>query len=117
MRELTQSEIAELLGAQVVGRTGCQADGLTYVVPIIYALEGDCIYAISIEGQKIRMMRDSPNVCFEVDEYDGRGSGRSVIVQGSEYARSLPGVVHAETLLSPRLKAPLAPLPRDRSLE
>jgi nitroimidazol reductase NimA-like FMN-containing flavoprotein (pyridoxamine 5'-phosphate oxidase superfamily) len=37
----------------------------------------------SIEGQKVRMLRENSHVCFEVDEYDGAGGWRSAIVQGS----------------------------------
>ena len=80
--ELTRAEIDELLRGQVVGRIGCHAEGVTYVVPVIYAYDGDGLYVASIEGQKARMMRENPNVCFEVDEYDGAGSWRSAIVQG-----------------------------------
>src|SRR4030065_391555 len=102
MRELTQAEIAELLRAQVVGRIGCHAAGITYVVPIIYALDGGCIYAVAVEGEKIRMMRDSPNVCCEVDEYDGRGSWRSVIIQGRYEELDGAEVARALSLLTER---------------
>ena len=81
--ELDRAEIDELLRAQVVGRIGCHADGVTYVVPVIYAYDGEAFYAYSLEGRKIRMMRTNPDVCFEVDEYDGRGSWRSAIAQGT----------------------------------
>ena len=81
--ELDRAEIDDLLRSQLVGRIGCHADGLTYVVPVIYAYDGDGFYAYSLEGRKIRMMRANPRVCFEVDEYDGRGSWRSAIVQGT----------------------------------
>lgn len=80
--ELPRAEIDELLRGQVVGRIGCHTGGLTYVVPVIYAYDGDGLYVASIEGQKARMMRENPHVCFEVDEYDGAGSWRSAIVQG-----------------------------------
>jgi nitroimidazol reductase NimA-like FMN-containing flavoprotein (pyridoxamine 5'-phosphate oxidase superfamily) len=79
--ELSRDEIDELLRAQLVGRIGCHADGLTYVVPVIYAYDGESFHVATIEGQKTRMMRLNPNVCFEVDEYE-RGSWRSAIVQG-----------------------------------
>ena len=79
--ELSRPEIDELLAEQVVGRIGCHAGGLTYVVPVIYAYDGDGLYVASIEGQKARMMRENPDVCFEVDEYEA-GSWRSAIVQG-----------------------------------
>jgi nitroimidazol reductase NimA-like FMN-containing flavoprotein (pyridoxamine 5'-phosphate oxidase superfamily) len=82
--ELSRDEVDGLLDAQLVGRIGCHGGGLTYVVPVIYAYDGGSVYAYTVEGQKVRMMRANPSVCFEVDEYDhdGRGSWRSVIAQG-----------------------------------
>ncbi|MGZ8783009.1 MAG: pyridoxamine 5'-phosphate oxidase family protein, partial [Gaiellaceae bacterium] len=82
MRELTRPEIDALLGEQVVGRVGCHADGLTYVVPVIYAYDGETVHVATIEGQKVRMMRDNPVVCFEVDDYAAPGRWRSAILQG-----------------------------------
>jgi uncharacterized protein len=79
--ELSRDEIDELLREQVVGRIGCHVDGLTYVVPVIYAYDGESFHVATVEGQKTRMMRLNPNVCFEVDEYEA-GSWRSAIVQG-----------------------------------
>jgi nitroimidazol reductase NimA-like FMN-containing flavoprotein (pyridoxamine 5'-phosphate oxidase superfamily) len=37
IEHLDRAEIDDLLRAQVVGRVGCHAGGLTYVVPVIYA--------------------------------------------------------------------------------
>lgn len=82
MRELSPAELDELLAAQAVGRIGCHAAGVTYVVPVIYAREGDALYVATIEGQKVRMMRENPRVCFEVDEYEPGRGWRSVIAQG-----------------------------------
>ena len=82
MKELTRTEIDELLRAQTVGRVGCHADGLTYVVPVIFAWDGESVYVVTIEGQKTRMLRANPSVCFEVDEYEGPGVWRSAILQG-----------------------------------
>jgi nitroimidazol reductase NimA-like FMN-containing flavoprotein (pyridoxamine 5'-phosphate oxidase superfamily) len=79
--ELTRDEIDEFLHEQVVGRVGCHADGVTYVVPLIYAYDGDAVHVASIGGLKIEMMRANPTVCFEVDEYRPDG-WRSAIVQG-----------------------------------
>ena len=81
MIELTREEIDALLREQVVGRVGCHVDGLTYVVPLIYAYDGEAVYVASIEGQKVEMMRANPSVCFEVDEYGPEG-WRSAIVHG-----------------------------------
>lgn len=81
IRELSRDEIDELLRAQVVGRIGCHEGGRTYVVPVIYAYDGAALYVASLEGQKVRMMRANPEVCFEVDEYED-GAWRSAIAQG-----------------------------------
>ncbi|MEX1357229.1 MAG: pyridoxamine 5'-phosphate oxidase family protein [Gaiellaceae bacterium] len=104
MRELGAGEIEELLGSQVVGRIGCHAGGVTYVVPVIYALAEGCVYVASVEGQKIRMMRENPRVCFEVDEYDGAGSWRSVIADGLYEELDEAGAEKALALLAARFE-------------
>jgi len=35
IEELTRAEVDELLRERTVGRIGCHADGVTYVVPVI----------------------------------------------------------------------------------
>jgi nitroimidazol reductase NimA-like FMN-containing flavoprotein (pyridoxamine 5'-phosphate oxidase superfamily) len=82
VRELSRAEIDALLGEQVVGRVGCHADGLTYVVPVIFAWDGEAVYVFTVEGQKTRMLRENPSACFEVDVYEGPGVWRSAILQG-----------------------------------
>ena len=83
IEELDDTEIDAFLRRQLVGRVGCHVDGETYVVPVIYVWDGECVYVQSIEGRKTRMMRENPRVVFEVDEYEPEdGSWRSVIVEG-----------------------------------
>ena len=102
MRELTPAEIDDLLRRQAVGRIGCHAEGVTYVVPVIYAYEAGAIYVATIEGQKMRMMRSNPRVCFEVDEYERQGAWQSAIVQGLAEELEGPGVEAARTVLARR---------------
>jgi nitroimidazol reductase NimA-like FMN-containing flavoprotein (pyridoxamine 5'-phosphate oxidase superfamily) len=83
IEDLDRDESEAFLRRQAVGRVGCHAGGRTYVVPVIYAWDGDCIYVQSIEGRKVDMMRANQQVCFEVDEYESGGSWRSVIVEGT----------------------------------
>jgi len=84
-RELSRREIDEFLRGQRIARLGCHADGLTYVVPLIYAYEDDAVIAVTTDGRKTAMLRENPRVCVEVDEYDsdGKGSWRSVIAHGT----------------------------------
>ena len=79
---MSSQEIEEFVLAQKVGRVGCHVDGETYVVPVIFGWDGDCIYVYTTEGKKVDMMRANPRVCFEVDEYLASGGWRSVIAQG-----------------------------------
>jgi hypothetical protein len=84
-RELSPREVDEFLRGQRIARLGCHADGVTYVVPLIYAYEDGAVVAVTTEGRKTAMLRENPRVCVEVDEYDtdGKGSWRSVIAHGT----------------------------------
>lgn len=75
-------EINDFVLEQKVGRVGCHAQGVTYVVPVIFAWDTDSFYVYTTEGQKVTMMRHNSRVCFEIDEYIVNGGWRSVIVQG-----------------------------------
>jgi hypothetical protein len=80
---LRPGEITRVLRDGTVGRIGAHDGGRTYVVPVTYVYDGDAVYGHSTFGQKIRMMRRNPNVCFQVDEIDGMANWRSVIAQGT----------------------------------
>ena len=79
---LTPDQIENVLRGEVLGRIGCHADGRTYVVPVTYAYDGECVYAHSGDGLKIRMMRANPEVCFEVERVEGLSAWQSVIAWG-----------------------------------
>ena len=79
---LNNNQIEQLLEHQVIGRIGCHAEGKTFVVPISYAYDGKDIYAHTHEGLKIKMMRQNPAVCFEVDDTRNLADWKSVIAWG-----------------------------------
>lgn len=80
--ELTSREIEETIHSQVIGRIGCHADDLTYVVPLSYAYDGEYIYGHTREGLKVNMMRKNHKVCFEVDVLTNLANWKSVIAWG-----------------------------------
>jgi nitroimidazol reductase NimA-like FMN-containing flavoprotein (pyridoxamine 5'-phosphate oxidase superfamily) len=80
--KLTCVQIEELLQQQIVGRIGCHANGITYVVPVSYAYDGEYIYVRSVEGMKLGMMRKNPEVCFEVDNTRNLSNWQSVVGWG-----------------------------------
>jgi len=102
MEELSRPEIDAFLHQEFVGRLGCHAEGQTYVVPVIYAYDGASLYVYSVEGRKLAMMRANPEVCFEVDRYEGPGRWRSVIAWGRFEELSGADAERARTLLAAR---------------
>jgi hypothetical protein len=79
---LSNAEIDGLLGSNTVGRIGCHAGDRTYIVPIGYAFEDGCVYAHAQEGLKVMMMRENPQVCFQVDDTATLTDWKSVIAWG-----------------------------------
>lgn len=80
--ELDGLQIEDLLMSLPVGRIGCHADGVTYIVPINYVYEDDTIYAHSKKGMKLDIMRKNPDICFQVDAIDDLLNWESVIAWG-----------------------------------
>jgi nitroimidazol reductase NimA-like FMN-containing flavoprotein (pyridoxamine 5'-phosphate oxidase superfamily) len=80
--KLEQPEIEALLSRQITGRLGCHDQGTTYIVPVNYVYKNGVIYAHSGQGKKIEMMRNNPEVCFEVDDIKNIFNWKSVIAWG-----------------------------------
>src|SRR5436190_2124456 len=72
----------QVLQSNIVGRIGCHDGTRTYVVPVQYVFDGKCVYAHSVEGMKIHIMRKHPDVCFEVDDIKNLNNWKSVIAWG-----------------------------------
>src|SRR5262249_33579945 len=71
-----------LLARRRVGRLGCIADGVPYVVPINYVFDGENIYSHSLAGTKIDALRLNPAACLQVDEIGDEFHWQSVMVVG-----------------------------------
>lgn len=81
--ELNKDALEELLQTQFLGRIGCHANGITYIVPVHYIYETPYIYAHSARGLKIELMRKNPEVCFEVDQIRDFFNWQSAICWGT----------------------------------
>jgi nitroimidazol reductase NimA-like FMN-containing flavoprotein (pyridoxamine 5'-phosphate oxidase superfamily) len=100
--KLSETQIDDLLKQQVTGRIACHAGGVTYIVPVNYVYNGKCVYGHSSAGKKIEMMRQNPDVCFEIDEVKNIFSWKSVIAWGTfeeitdidERERVMQGLIH-----------------------
>jgi nitroimidazol reductase NimA-like FMN-containing flavoprotein (pyridoxamine 5'-phosphate oxidase superfamily) len=80
--KLDNSKIEALLKSQVIGRIGCCDDGVCYIVPVNYVYDGKYIFAHSAKGMKLEMLRNNPDLCFEVDHITDIVNWESVIAWG-----------------------------------
>jgi len=80
--ELSKEQIEGLLKTVPVGRIGCHADGVTYIVPVNFVYDGISLYAHSASGMKIDMMRQNPEVCFQADDIQSLQNWESVVAWG-----------------------------------
>ncbi|MCF3107644.1 pyridoxamine 5'-phosphate oxidase family protein [Niabella sp. CC-SYL272] len=81
-QELSNDQIESVLQRRIFGHLGCHADGLTYIVPICYAYHQGCIFGRTAEGLKLKMMRENPDVCFQVEHVETMAKWESVICWG-----------------------------------
>jgi nitroimidazol reductase NimA-like FMN-containing flavoprotein (pyridoxamine 5'-phosphate oxidase superfamily) len=79
---LDAGQMEQLLTTQLLGRLGCHANGVTYVLPISYAYQDGYIYCHSLEGQKLSMLRQNKQLCFQVDDTKDISNWQSVICWG-----------------------------------
>ena len=105
---LSDAQIDRLLRTETVGRIACATDGRVYAVPVTYVYDGAAIYGHTGEGMKVRMMRQNPNVCFEVDRMQSMTDWQSVVAWGRFEELRGTAAAHAMGLLMDRL-LPLTP--------
>ena len=79
---LSPEDIERLVSNQYIGRIGCHAAGLTYIVPISYTYHDNQIYAHTSDGLKMELMRKNPSVCFQVDNTRNLANWERVICWG-----------------------------------
>ena len=79
---LNNKEIEEVLLDQIIGRIGCHGNNRTYVVPVSYAYDGKYVYVLSRNGMKMDIMRQNPEICFEVEIFQDMGNWRTGVAWG-----------------------------------
>jgi nitroimidazol reductase NimA-like FMN-containing flavoprotein (pyridoxamine 5'-phosphate oxidase superfamily) len=100
--KLNETQIEQLLKEQIIGRIACQTKGDIYLVPINYVYKDGYAYGHSSVGKKIRMMRENPNVCFEVENIQSVFRWQTVIAKGifeeitdlDEKQQAMQGIIH-----------------------
>jgi nitroimidazol reductase NimA-like FMN-containing flavoprotein (pyridoxamine 5'-phosphate oxidase superfamily) len=93
---LSDREIRDLLAASRYGHPGCHYDGLTYVVPINFVVDGSRLLPVTSAGRKIDIMRSNPKVCVQVEDVESIDHWKSVILWGK--FRVLEGIERADAM-------------------
>jgi nitroimidazol reductase NimA-like FMN-containing flavoprotein (pyridoxamine 5'-phosphate oxidase superfamily) len=81
--QLTPTEMENLLHSQLIGRLACTDGDEPYIVPMAYAYTGTHLVGQTSPGLKLRILRQHPKVCFEVDQLIDLRNWKSVIVYGT----------------------------------
>lgn len=81
--ELNEMQMNNFLLSQAVGRIACTDGKKPYIVPVTYFYDGKNIIGQTNEGKKLNIMRNNPNVCFEVDAMSNMANWQSVIIDGT----------------------------------
>ena len=82
IRTLTTLECSKLLSASRLAHLACAGDGKPYVVPIYFAHADSHLYAFSMPGKKIDLMRANPHVSLAVEKHGNGREWQSVVVDG-----------------------------------
>ncbi len=84
IHELTQDECRTVLSGTNLARLACAHANQPYIVPILcyYDREGDCLYSVAAEGQKVDWMRANPKVCVEFSEVSDQFHWRTILAFG-----------------------------------
>jgi len=80
IQEMAYEDCIALVKKQWLARLACANANIPYVVPVQYACAGDRLYAFTLPGNKLDIMRGNPNVCVQIDQLKSKHSWKSVII-------------------------------------
>jgi nitroimidazol reductase NimA-like FMN-containing flavoprotein (pyridoxamine 5'-phosphate oxidase superfamily) len=104
IRDLTKSEVQDLLRRNNVGRVAFIHRRSVEIRPVHYAWTSRWLFGRTSPGEKLNILERYRWVAFEVDEIDGPLDWRSVIVRGTFYQLEPEGSVHDRRLYNRALR-------------
>jgi len=117
MEPISELEALKFLEAAPVAHIGVVADGVPYVTPMSFVMDGKRILFRTKPGRRFAAIEANPIVSIEVSEFnDENGEWKSVVVRGraSTTTDSETARVTVEKLLSKYEKVLGSPLSRGR---
>ncbi|NLS08300.1 pyridoxamine 5'-phosphate oxidase family protein [Rhizobium sp. P32RR-XVIII] len=98
VKDMTRQESMEVISSGHLAHLACCKGDRPYVVPIYYALDGNCLYSFSIPGKKIEWLRDNPHACILVERFRDAQSWKSVVISGHYQELPDTGQWHQERI-------------------
>lgn len=98
IREMTHNECAATIATQRLARLACAENDSPYVVPICYAYSASRLFAFSMPGKKLDILRANPRACLLVDALETRHKWKSVIVDALFHELPDTEELHGERL-------------------
>ena len=86
---LTTTDAYAVLRQERIGRLGVWDGQRVSIYPVNYGFDGETLYLQSREGEKIRAMREHPEVCLQVDQVSTPARWRSKKPSGEFGSASL----------------------------
>jgi nitroimidazol reductase NimA-like FMN-containing flavoprotein (pyridoxamine 5'-phosphate oxidase superfamily) len=84
MEPVSREEALGVLESQPVAHLGIAIEGVPYVTPMSFVMDGDRILFRTMAGEKLDGIQSNPAVCVEAADYDAEtGNWVSVIVRGT----------------------------------
>ncbi|NYE21517.1 pyridoxamine 5'-phosphate oxidase family protein [Microbacterium immunditiarum] len=91
---LTEEQCWNLLDRCELGRLAVVADGAPEIFPVNYVTDGPYVLFRTAPGTKLEKLAESPQVAFEVDEYDDTHAA-SVILKGVAHRLTVQSEIDA----------------------
>lgn len=80
---LTDADARAVLRQERIGRLAVWDGQRVFVYPVNFGFDGATLYLQSRDGEKIRILREHPEVCVQVDQVITPARWRSVMAHGT----------------------------------
>ncbi|HTO33096.1 MAG TPA: pyridoxamine 5'-phosphate oxidase family protein [Pararhizobium sp.] len=98
IREMTHNECVTMVAEHHMARLACAKNDVPYVVPIHYAHSGSRLYAFSMPGKKLDILRANPRACVLIEVFEDKHRWKSVVVDAVFHELSDTEELHNERL-------------------
>lgn len=98
IREMTYKECIAMIAGHRLARLACAENDTPYVIPICYAYSGNWLYAFSMPGRKLDMLRINSRACLLVEALQTKQRWKSVVIDATFHELANTDELHPQRL-------------------